>query len=545
VNAGTAIGAAAMVAAFLLPSHVQPWLSFFHEALMAGALGVLALSVLVRHRGTVRLPVPAFVAASYAPVVVAQWAGGHLRFGGDALLATLYLLGLAACVVIGAHWRGHASEVATAVVFRLFAVGALVSTDLALLQWLRLDLLGVFLADLPLGARPVGNIGQANHLATLLFLGLVSVWGLHLRGEVRGAFAWSAAAWLLLGIAMTQSRTGWLEVATLALAATVWRQRLTLRRHWLVLASLLFTFVVLAASWPSISRMLLLDAGLTLGDQAQAGRRPALWLAMMHAVGTAPWAGYGWTQTVMAQVLAPAEHALHLVFTSAHNLWLDLLLWNGLPLGLAACAATIVWFWRRVRRGLPRDDTLLLVALLGLLIHAQFEFPYAYAYFLLPAGLFVGMLSSQDAGWRLPHGIALACIGLLIASVVALTWDYLRAEAAWTLRRMQAARIHTPPGEIEPIRWLDQLQSLVDHGASGASATTDIASFRRFADRFPGAGTLYRLAVIESLQGRPLEAAQALRRLCAMHPPAVCTAALERWRSEADDAPAMRAVQLP
>lgn len=534
-----------MVLAFLLPGHVPPWPAFFHEAMMAGALGVLAFSLLAHDRGGVRLPISALFIAGFAAVVVGQWAAGQLRFAGDALLAMLYLLGLAACIVAGAHWREHAPQDAAAVVFRLLAVAALVSTQLALLQWLRLDLLGVFLADLPFGGRPTANIGQANHLATLLFLGLVSVWALHLRGEVRGAVAWPAAAWLLFGVAMTQSRTGWLEVTMLALAAVAWRQRLDLRTNWIGLVTLFVAFVALAVCWPSISRALLLDGGLTLADQAQAGRRPALWRAMVDAIFAAPWIGYGWTQTVLAQAVAPADSALHLVFSYAHNLWLDLLLWNGLPLGLTACAAIVAWFWRHARRSSTTDDTLLLLALLGLLIHAQFEFPYAYAYFLLPAGLIVGLMSRDREGWRVPRGIALVFTGVMIASVMALTQDYLRAEAAWTQRRMEAAHIRTRPGDLEPLRWLDQLQSLVDHGVADASADVDIASFRRFAERFPGSGTLYRLAVIESLQGRPLEAARALQRLCAMHPPSICAAAVERWRSEASGVQAMRSVQLP
>ena len=43
-------------------------------------------------------------------------------------------------------------------------------------------------------------------MASLLFLGLVSLWALHLRNQVRGAIAWAGAAWLLFGVAMTQSR---------------------------------------------------------------------------------------------------------------------------------------------------------------------------------------------------------------------------------------------------------------------------------------------------------------------------------------------------
>ena len=548
VRPAVGLGMAVVLLAWLLPNHSPPWPSFYNEVWMAIALLPVAVWLLLRSAQPVRLPAAAMVVATFAVVPLLQSAAGQIHYRGDALLATIYLLGLALCIVMGARWRDVASGEGTHCVFTTLLLAALLSTHLALLQWLRIDGLGVLLADLPIGGRPNANVAQANHLASLLFLGLVSIWGLYLRGDVRGGVAWLAAAYLLFGMAMTQSRTGWLEVALLAGAAVTWPQRLRSRHSWIGLLGLLAFFVSLVVLWPSINQVLLLDGGLSLTDQVQSGKRPALWQAMAEAMWVAPWAGYGWTQTALAQLTqAPLQPPLHVLFTYAHNLWLDLLLWNGMVLGLLAGAAIGGWFWLQLRRVRGSDESLLFLALLGLLVHAQFEFPYAYAYFLLPAGLIAGLLPSGGRDRRLPRGVMLSIVAVLSTVTFVLGYEYVKAEAAWQRVRMEAARIRLPPAEDGGrLKWLDQLQGLIDQSRKNPKSSmtsAEQAAFRAAVERFPGSGALYRLALMEAYQGRPAEAAKALDMLCSLNTPANCTSALNAWRIEAATNPAMLLVQ--
>ena len=543
------LGVAVIALAFLLPNHSPPWPSFFHEVWMAIALLPLGGWLLIRSTDPVRWPLAALMVATVAAVPILQWAVGQIRFSGDAMLAASYLLGLSLCIVIGARWRDIAPGEAAQCVFTTLLFAGILSTHLALLQWLRIDSLGVLLSDLPIGWRPNANIGQANHLATLLFLALVSLWGLYLRGNVRGSVAWFAAAYLLFGMAMTQSRTGWLEVALLVMAALIWSQRLRSRHSAVGLSALLAFFVALVLLWPSINQAMLLDGGLTLTGQVQSGRRPALWLAMGQALMAAPWAGYGWTQGVLAQqALLPLHAPLHIVFTYAHNLWLDLMLWNGIPLGLLACAAILGWFWRQLRRVRGSDESLLYLALLGLMLHAQFEFPHAYAYFLLPAGLMAGLL--PGGGDRYLHrGVAMSLAAVVSIVPLMLAYEYASAEAAWQRARMEAARIRMlPEHDGSRLRWLDQLQGLIDQSRlnpKGDLTAAEQASFTRVVERFPGSSAWYRLALVRAHHAQPAEATKALHALCSMNAPTVCATALNAWRVESETNPQMALVQLP
>ena len=82
--------------------------------------------------------------------------------------------------------------------------------------------------------------------------------------------------------------------------------------------------------------------------------------------------------------------ALGVAVQHAHNLVLDLVLWNGVPLGLLLVGALAWWAWRQVRDAQTAQQRLLLLALGLLLLHALLELPHLYAFFLLPAAAMAG-----------------------------------------------------------------------------------------------------------------------------------------------------------
>ncbi len=549
VRFGACVGVAVFLLGWLLPNRVPPWPSFHNEAAPPIALALLGAWLLWRSKSPVRVPAAALTVALLASIPLLQWGFGLIRYAGDAMLAMIYLMGLAISIAIGTRWREVSPANAAQLVFTTLLLAAVLSTHLGLLQWMRSDLLGTLLADLPVGGRPNGNISQANHLASLQFLGLVSVWALYLRADTRGTFAWTAAAYLLFGMAMTQSRTGWLEVVTLAVAAIAWRRALGSRAYLPGLASLALLFVALVILWPAINQALYLDGGLTLADQTHAGRRPDAWLAMWNALLAAPWFGYGWTQVVLAQqAVAHLEPSLHVVFTYTHNLWLDLLIWNGIPLGAVAGALVCSWFWQQLLRAHSQDESLLLLALIGLLVHALFEFPHAYTYFLVPAGLMVGLLSTGK-GLSMNRWAALASLLLAGVMFVVTVREYLTAEAAWLQVRMESARIRAPrDASIGPLQWLDQLQGLIDQSRMNPRSRLTVgeqAAFHRSVERFPASSSLFRLALMQAHHGRPTKAGESLQTLCSMSTPANCDRAINVWRAEAQSSAVMAAVTLP
>jgi O-antigen ligase len=537
VRASMGLAATLAMMAWLLPNHVEPWGSFYNEAAMGLALVALFPGLLAMDRSRVQWPLAACVFLGLAAVPWVQRATGQIRFDGDALLASLYLAGLAFAVVAGRRWQQLQGDRAAAPVFAILLAGAVASTCVAFTQWLQLDWIGLFAADLPPLARPSANLAQPNLLATLLFWGLVAVWGLYLGRKLNGAVATSLAAWLILGLAMTQSRTAWLEMGLLAVVAIAFRARLQGRRSAPVLVSLALLYLLLVWAWPTINHALHIDGGLTLSDQMRSGRRPLLWRMMLDALRQSPWLGYGWTQVGLAhQAMAPQYPDLAVLFTYAHNLWLDLCIWNGVPIGLALSALVLWWLasgWRRVRTA---EQVLLLAAVTGFVVHCQLELPHAYAFFCLPVGFIVGMLAPDADGWKpsWSRTWSAACVAALAVVLLAVSADYGTAEEGWRQARGKARGITGSQVQSLP-RWLDPLAALVTLGDQVPDAGTTPAQqarFRRAVERFPGATWLYQLAQLDRSAGRGELAERDLQVLCAINIASVCDGARRAWATE-------------
>lgn len=83
--------------------------------------------------------------------------------------------------------------------------------------------------------------------------------------------------------------------------------------------------------------------------------------------------GYGWNQASIAQMSVFHLHPSVEWVSSAHNIILDLLIWNGIPLGLLIVGAILIWFlW--LNKNI--DDTVSIVAMLmvgTVFIHSMLE----------------------------------------------------------------------------------------------------------------------------------------------------------------------------
>ena len=131
-------------------------------------------------------------------------------------------------------------------------------------------------------------------------------------------------------------------------------------------------------------------------ERASSGYlRFEIWTQMLLALKEQPWFGYGWNQTSVAQMTIFPLHPSHEWVTSGHNVLLDILIWNGIPLGLLIIAYMAVWLlWLNKNT----KDSISIIAMLmvsAILIHAMLEFPQRYAYFLLPMGFLLGLIQAQ------------------------------------------------------------------------------------------------------------------------------------------------------
>jgi hypothetical protein len=549
------IGLFLMPIGCLVPNHYLPWPSFQEDAFVIGAFAVAATAALDVRRPS-PWPAVAVLFAAVALVPLAQAAAGLVYFRGDAVVAFLYLALFALAIELGhtASDRYGPRRVLDPLLSGI-VVAAIVSTAIALYQWLGLYGLGIFAADMPPGGRPFGNLAQPNLLATLAMVALVATHYLYQRKLLGGAGLVVASAVLCFGAVMTQSRVPWLQLTVYLGWLAASRHQAKLRVSGGVLAATAAGFAALALAWPSICDSLYLAPARALDQQTRAGPRWIHWQTLIDALERSPIFGYGWNQVSVAQAQTAADHPWSGEFIEhSHNILLDLLIWNGVPLGGVLIAAVLWWFVSRCRRVQEPVGRLLIGALLVVLIHALVEYPLEYAAFLLPVGLFMGVVESTTATKAPVAAQPLLQAALLVACFALAGWvavEYLEVEGNSRTLRLEMAHIGTARIESEApdVVLLTQQRELLRYARTEAKrdmTPDELDWMRKVSERFGYAPAVFRFALASGINGRPEAAQMALKRLCATQEIARCVEGREAWQSMAQGRfPELAAIQYP
>lgn len=539
---------------WLLPNHYPPWSSFHVEAWIAAMLLLAGAAVVVRSAVPVVWHGIALLAAVLVFVPGLQYGLGMVMLSGTAWISTIYLIGFLLALLTGAQWESASPGQLADGLFMAIGVAAALSVGLELHQWLGLDLLDIWSMGDGYG-RPFANLGQPNHLATFLLWGvLATAWGL-VRQRIGVWTALFVIAYLLFGLALTGSRTGWAAVVILVCASWVWRGLWSDRRWpWAITgAGMYFAACVVSVGW--LNQLVLRTTPVDVGEivRVSGELRPTVWSLFIDAALRHPFFGYGWNQVGMAQLTAALDHpSLRVVFGHSHNLFLDLMLWCGIPFGLFVSIYLVRWLWQCLRAVRRAEDAILLLFLLVVGNHAMLELPLHYAYFLLPVGLVMGTLNmrlgvrpilivgrwSVFAVWL----VSVALLGLLIR-------DYSRVESSYQDLRFEWAHIkYEIRGEPPKVLLLTQLREfirLARFEPSSGMSVDDLDWMRKVSNANPSTGGFLKLATALAMNKQTEEALLWLKRVCKIVSESQCAAVKAAWARQSLTDPLIAAVPWP
>lgn len=515
-----------MVAAWLVPNHYLPWLSFYNEGCMALSLALFATATLLRREAHYTLPLLALFIVSLVAIPWMHFAVGLISFSGDAWVSSLYLLGFAVAVVIGNQWSGVKSESLAVLLSTALVAGAVLSSLLGMAQSLNGGALGIWSVDGRVGMPALGNLGQQNNLATLIGFGSVGLMLLRERGIVSREFSLCILSVLLVGAGLTQSRTALLfgPVILFGLLFFAIRHPGEIKTR---LTTVLFATVfhwLIAFVWPVLQEALLISGPVTIVDRGLKTSRYQAWLMFVESLKDAPWTGYGWLQAPKAfYEVADRFPPFGELYMEAHNLFVELLVWCGYPVGLFLCSAVLYWFVSRALRisSLELMCAFLSLCLLG--VHSMLELPYHYAYFLIPAGLLIGQIErALGAQSRLSPkwGFAVMAIaGLLFSGVVR---DYLVVEDDFRLARFEYLRIgHLRADRLSPdapfLSGLTAYTRLLRSPPRVGMDQSQLVEMREVVKRFPFSHNLMNFSFALALNGETAEARKVFLKIRHLH----------------------------
>jgi hypothetical protein len=551
---------------WLLPLHFPPWVSWHLEAVAFSAVLLMGWIGWVRmfrasESRTIALPFAALPFIALGVVVTFQRAAGLLPFWGSVWALWFYIVLCVACLMLGfaAASASVPSRPASAALtpFTLLAftlcAGAAASTIVSFAQVLSLWEHSEWIARMPGLRRPGGNLGQPNHLATLLVMGIASLVFLRQSKKLGPASAGLLLFLLCMGLAVSESRAGALSLVLL-LGWWLFKRRAIgdATPPWVgPLVGVAFAGMFLA--WPHVLNAMDLLPYQINGRVAEGSLRFQVWSQLLKAVTMHPWAGWGFHQVAAAHNAVVDGYAVSEPYAYSHNLVLDLVIWTGVPIAMLLVVMMAVWLWRRVRDANQLLPWYGLAVALPLGLHSMLEYPFAYAYFLAPVMLLLGAVEATGGGKVLARiGVKTVGAALLISTVV-LAWsvvEYLEIEEDFRVARFQASRIGSPPAEHQrpKVILFDQLGVLLD--VSRITPTPHMSAqemevAKRAALYYPWTATHSRYVMTLALNGNQEEAERQLQVMRRLWGEKQYQAMKEHIAEKATQYPQLRRLSLP
>ncbi|PAS99198.1 MAG: hypothetical protein BSR46_09395 [Candidatus Dactylopiibacterium carminicum] len=434
-----------LAGATLINVHQAPQTVFYAE--FAAALGVVLAfmaAMLARPEGLeLRLGVAPWLALLLGLACLA-WGLGSRGLGYPAYLSFFVL-----AYLLGAQLRGESWMLTVAL--GLFGC-ALLQSLAGLAQLLGWDLGGLVMQKIY--RQAFGNVGQANHYANLLFLGLASLAWLHARRLVGWFFLLLLAAWLALAAAASASRGAWLYTAAfLVLGLVSLRGDEGARRlgRALLLAALCSVVAQLLVTYGDLLDVFGVTTAIErAGDAGSNGQRLYNWLAAWQSIQAHPWLGTGpgsFYQASIEAMFHTPPAAFPKFAEHAHNLPLQLAAEFGLPLAVLLILGLLWWYVHQLFRAREAESlwALACVAVIGL--HSLVEYPLWYVYFIVPLGLAMGVADATDRALPVLHlprwpGFLLGLVALLGCLWALHDWHAVRqANRLLTVAEDSASRV--------------------------------------------------------------------------------------------------------
>jgi O-antigen ligase len=514
---------------WLQPMHILPWVSFHSEAFAFVGVSVAgAHYLLTRKPGqVVKLPPLAMLATLLSLVLIAQFAFGKIYYFGDLAVYLAYLWAAVLAMVLG--FNDDRTEGILYSLSLCILLAGLATVLVLLLQAFGANIDSEYVNPMP-ARRPGGNMGQANHAATLVVMAIASATYLKTRNVLSSLLAAILLVLLVAGLAMTESRTGLLSflVVSVCFAVLYWRSRQ--RANLVGLGVLVGVQQLLWWLWPpfllKVWNQEVAGVAQINSLSAMAGNlRLTMWREIWDAVVMEPWFGWGWGQLPKALNAVSDKYAVSAPFTYSHNVILDMAIGFGIPTALLLVVAGIYLGCRCLRSSdIPAVFFgVCLVVPIG--IHSFLEFPYAYAYFSIPACLLLGQIQRQLQMTELltvktlSFGVAF-CFATVLMSAIA--WDYVSLEEDFRVARLESMRIGTTPQDYVPpqalvLTQLKNMALVARIKPSPRMGRLEIVQLREIALRFPAPGFQNRYALALALNNEADESLRQLKVIRAMH----------------------------
>lgn len=496
--------------AFLLPNHYYPWVSIYQDFSAFLALAII-FTFFLKKKLILDLKFLFILFISLVPLI--QVLFNKIFFFGDGLVAFIYIFSFGLAYIATLN-LGRKDSIAPYLYFisNIFIFSSIISLYVILKQWLLLTNGGIWMADLPPNGRPFANFGQPNNCATFLCMGLMACLYLYEKKYINQVCGVLLTSFILFGITLTQSRTAWAFTFAF-LIWWFWKSRyfqIRLSKYSIFYFVGIFLFFI--AIVPYISDYLGVTNTIDALTRASSGYlRIPMWHQMLLAIKEQPLLGYGWNQVGVAQLSVYLDYPTNEWTEHSHNILLDLLIWNGIPLGILIIGFFTWWLYRLSQLAISVEAFIALSMVGAVLVHAMLEYPLDYAFFLLPVGFLLGLVQAQDKTIKvieIPRTVVASLWTIFVVLYIWIFVEYQMIEKDVQLVRFEAFNIGTLHAEqaAPDVILLTQLREQIRFIRTPPKENMTLEQLdwmRKVTYRFSTSANLYRYAQALALNHQP------------------------------------------
>lgn len=376
---------------YLVVDGYSPWISFNKEVLSICYLVSLLIFICYNKINLIfDKKILKFSIFVYG-IIFFQYAFGLIFYFQDFFIVLSYLSFFLLSFIVGNSFKlsRKFNLVFLEKTFILFILIGLFSVIIQILQWFSVDYF--FVREL-YGSRPFANLGQPNHLSTLLMFSIFSLYYFLENKLISDKWFFFIVITLCFGLALTQSRGAFISFSVGTLICILYQDIRSRINYLLPFVFYLLSFIFIPIVDKFISQKM---QSVLIRVSHDASSRIDIWYQMYLAILKKPYVGYGWNQTSVAQVSLNDTYPISNWLQYSHNLFVDLIIWNGIPLGVILITF-IVYITLKLFFSIKGYDELFSFLLyLSFFIHSLVEYPFSYLYFLIPVGIFLGYLNSS------------------------------------------------------------------------------------------------------------------------------------------------------
>ena len=330
------------------------------------------------------------------------------------------------------------------------------------------------------------NLRQRNQFATLTNISLSALIWLMLQSpnpqpeseKSTGTtifFGCVAASVLMVGNAVSSSRTGLFQLVLLCVLCGLWMQWQYRGVRWVLVCAVL-AYGLAAFAMPYLAGLDLASHGAfaRLGKDEACSSRLTLWSNVLHLIAQKPWLGWGWGELDYAHFITLYNEPRFCdILDNAHNLPLHLAVELGVPAAALICGG-FAWWVLRQKPWAERDATrqMAWAVMAVILLHSMLEYPLWYGPFQMAFGLCILMLWRRKqpmkaqtslkttSNWPVAHILRAQAAIILIAFIAYAAWDYHRISQIYLEPESRSAAYRADTLDKIRSSWLfaDQVQ---------------------------------------------------------------------------------------